>query len=213
MELVAKRRDGSEVMVEIALSPLQEHGLPYTVAAVRATRATRCPKAAASRSTAARCTRCRRHCRPSWARGPTWRSRSRTAAAEDEADVGGSVPRGLRVLMVEDDTEVRAVVSRFLEAMGCEVTTSVNAEQALPTLAPGAPFDLLLTDIALGAGMRGTELARHAQERLPQLPVLLMTGFSSGLIETPPGWELLRKPYTRADLARAIAKVLAVRGA
>src|SRR5688572_25419807 len=35
MELVAKRRDGSEVMVEIALSPLQQHGLPYTVAAIR----------------------------------------------------------------------------------------------------------------------------------------------------------------------------------
>src|SRR6185369_853601 len=36
MDLLALRRDGSEVMVEIALSPLQEHGLPYVVAAVRA---------------------------------------------------------------------------------------------------------------------------------------------------------------------------------
>jgi len=128
--------------------------------------------------------------------------------AEVEPDAGASVPPGLRVLMVEDDAEVRAVVRHFLEALGCDVTTSVNAEQALPLLEPGAPFDMLLTDIALGAGMRGTELAHRAHERLPQLPVLLMTGFSSGLIETPPGWELLRKPYTRADLARAIAKVL-----
>jgi len=36
MDLVAERRDGSEVMVEIALSPLQDHGLPYVVAAIRA---------------------------------------------------------------------------------------------------------------------------------------------------------------------------------
>jgi hypothetical protein len=49
------------------------------------------------------------------------------------------------------------------------------------------------------------------QQRLPNLPVLLMTGFSSAVIETPPGWEVLRKPYTRAELARAIAKVLAAR--
>ena len=132
-------------------------------------------------------------------------------AGEADTAAEGSVPEGLRVLLVEDDGEVRSVVQRSLSSLGCRVTSCINGEQALALLTPGAPFDFLLTDIALGAGMRGTELARQVQQRLPDLPVLLMTGFSSEVIETPPGWEVLRKPYTRAELARAIAKVLAAR--
>ena len=75
-----------------------------------------------------------------------------------------------------------------------------------------ASFDLLLTDIALGAGMRGTELAAQALLRIPVLAVLLMSGFSAELLEAdriaPPTWDLLRKPYSRDELARAIARVV-----
>ncbi|MEO6279269.1 PAS domain S-box protein [Roseateles sp.] len=131
----------------------------------------------------------------------------------DEPDnVTDVIPAGLRVMMVEDDTEVRAVAQRFLEMLGCRVTVSGSGEQALLTLTPGAPFDLLLTDIALGSGMRGTELARLAQERLPGLAILLMSGFSAELLDadrdSPPTWELLPKPYSRAELASAIARAL-----
>ena len=79
-------------------------------------------------------------------------------------------------------------------------------------LTPDAGFDLLLTDIALGAGMRGTRLAVEAQRRLPQLAVLLTSGFSAAMLDadrdSPPDRELLRKPYTRAALARAITRAL-----
>jgi CheY-like chemotaxis protein len=57
--------------------------------------------------------------------------------------------------------------------------------------------------------MRGTELAERARARLPQLPVLLMSGYASALLDAPPGWHLLRKPYTRAELGRAMARALA----
>jgi CheY-like chemotaxis protein len=87
----------------------------------------------------------------------------------------------------------------------------VNAEEALAALGSAGPYDLLLTDIALGPGMRGTELASRAQQQQPALRVLLMSGFASGLLAAPPGWELLRKPYTREDLSRSIAKVLGAR--
>jgi CheY-like chemotaxis protein len=79
-------------------------------------------------------------------------------------------------------------------------------------LSSAATFDLLLSDIALGAGMRGTQLAAQAQAMLPALQVLLMSGFSAELLEadrdSPPGWELLRKPYSREELAQAITRVL-----
>ena len=41
------------------------------------------------------------------------------------------------------------------------------------------------------------------------LPVLLMSGYASALLDAPPGWDLLRKPYTRAELGRAMARALA----
>jgi len=132
------------------------------------------------------------------------------AAFDDDmppADAGG-VPAGLRVLLVEDDPEVRAVVQAFLGSMACEVVACADAAQALEVLAHDTGFGLLLTDILLGSGMRGTALAEAVRARLPGLPVLLMSGFSSELLDEPSEWELLRKPYTRPELERAMAKVL-----
>ena len=134
------------------------------------------------------------------------------APLESEAEaVAGSVPPGLRVLLVEDDSEVRSVAQRFLAALGCTVIARANAEQARDELRPDAGIDMLVTDIALGPGMRGTELAELARQRMPALPVLLMSGYASALLDAPPGWDLLRKPYTRAELGRAMARALASR--
>ena len=135
-------------------------------------------------------------------------------ASDEPPPQAGALPPGLKVLMVEDDAEVRAVARQFLGALGCEVTTCASAEQALLLLRTGdVAFDLLLTDIALGSGMRGTELARQAQQRFPAMAVLLMSGFSADLLaadqDAPPGWELLQKPYSRGELAQAIARALA----
>jgi PAS domain S-box-containing protein len=129
---------------------------------------------------------------------------------EDEFDtVEGHLPPGLRVLLVEDDAEVRHVVQNFLKTMGCVPVPCADAALALDALACDAGIGLLLTDIALGVGMRGTDLAAEARRRRPGLPILLMSGFSSELLEMPLQWELLRKPYTRFELERAIVRALA----
>ena len=139
------------------------------------------------------------------------------APAASGVEAGHAVPTGVQVLLVEDDAEVRAVVRTFLDALGCKVSMASSAEQALLALEPDATFDLLLTDIALGPGMRGTELAKRAQSRFPRLAILLMSGFSAELLDadrdSPPSWELLRKPYSREELAGAIARVLGSPGA
>ncbi len=136
--------------------------------------------------------------------------------AEARGAASANVPKGLSVLMVEDDGEVRAVMHKFLETLGCVVHAVPSAEQALQWLEQGAGADLLLTDIALGAGMRGTALASEVQRRLPAMKILLMSGFSAELLEadrdSPSTWELLPKPCSRDELAHAIARVLA-RGA
>ena len=126
---------------------------------------------------------------------------------------GPAVAAGLSVLLVEDDDEVRTVIKRFLETLGCQVRTASSAEAALAMLDAGTDMQLLLTDIALGAGMRGTALAAEVQRRLPGVHVLLMSGFSAELLdadrESPSTWELLPKPCTRQELGQAIARVMA----
>ena len=138
---------------------------------------------------------------------------------DDEAAVedASAPPPGLKVLLVEDAAEVREVAWRFLDSLGCRVTQAASAEQALQYLGPDSDFELLLSDIALGPGMRGTRLAALARERLPRMAVLLMSGYSAELLEAdrdaPQDWELLRKPYTRSELAAAIARLMAMRAA
>jgi CheY-like chemotaxis protein len=125
------------------------------------------------------------------------------------------IPKGLRVLLVEDAADVRATVSTLLQSLNCEVACAASGEQAMSMLGPGTLYDLLLTDIALGGGMRGTDLAAAVQQRLPRLGILLMSGFSAELLEadrqSPREWQLLQKPCSREDLARAIGHVLSAR--
>ena len=121
---------------------------------------------------------------------------------------------GLGVLLVEDDAEVREVMRRFLESLACRVTEAASGEQALLAIDAGGQFDVLLSDIALGAGLRGTEVASRAQALSPSLAVVLMSGYSAELLEadsgSPPEWELLRKPCSREELSAAMARVLAM---
>jgi CheY-like chemotaxis protein len=147
---------------------------------------------------------------------PRWREAEAAAAASDTA--GGTVlPRHLKLLLVEDEPEVRKVIGNFLTTLGIKFTSATDGEQALAWLDSDGDIDLLLSDIALGPGMRGTELARLAQQRDPDLAVLLMSGFAPELLEAdadqPLPWELLRKPCTRNELAAALARALAVPGA
>jgi PAS domain S-box-containing protein len=128
-----------------------------------------------------------------------------------------ALPSGLKVLLVEDDAEVREVLRGSLKALKCRVTAAASGEQALLSLGSNDGFDVLLSDVALGAGMRGTRLAELAQQRQPGLAVLLMSGYSADLLDGDHGeplrWELLRKPCSREALAAALARLVMARDA
>jgi PAS domain S-box-containing protein len=140
------------------------------------------------------------------------RPKDEARALPEDDEQPRSVPAGLGVLLVEDDPEVRAVIHRFLESLRCAVTATASAEEALAALAETRRFDLLVSDIALGAGIRGTELAARAQQQFPEMAVLLMSGYSSDLLDadrdSPPAWELLRKPCSREELTQAVARAI-----
>jgi CheY-like chemotaxis protein len=136
-------------------------------------------------------------------------------AADAASATVATLPPGLRVLLVEDEPEVRRVVRRLLQGLGATVTEFSNAEEAAASLEAVADYDLLLTDIALGPGRRGTELAAEVLARVPGAAALLMSGYASDLLETGPAmatpWEVLRKPFEREALARAVARALTAR--
>jgi PAS domain S-box-containing protein len=129
------------------------------------------------------------------------------AALQGMAVADAAVPQGLSVLLVEDEPEVLRVVQAFLAQWHCRVMACSNAESALDAVADGAAhFDLLLSDVMLGHGLRGDHLAERVRALRPTMPVLLMSGYAG---EMPsPQWPLLRKPFTREQLSQAVLRVI-----
>jgi PAS domain S-box-containing protein len=115
-----------------------------------------------------------------------------------------------RILLVEDDGDVRALASAFLEQMGYQVVDVPNAAQALALLARDPAFDLLFSDVVLPGGMNGPQLAQQAMRAVPGLRALLASGYPrdalSGLDDDLGRVGLLTKPYSRDDLARAVRR-------
>lgn len=116
--------------------------------------------------------------------------------------------QGQRILVVEDDEDVRTVVSLMLSRADYEVVAAASPKDALAVLdEPGVSIDMLLTDIVM-PGTSGIVLAEEVRDRLPGLPVLLMSGYTSGALPgdpvLPDGVSLIRKPFTTASLLRAV---------
>jgi signal transduction histidine kinase/ActR/RegA family two-component response regulator len=111
-----------------------------------------------------------------------------------------------RVLLVEDDEEVAALVSEMLDQLGYDVTHAASGAAALGALADGRNVDLIFSDIMMPGGMNGVELAREIKKRRSDIPVLLTSGYSEGAVHEAEatGIRILAKPYHIADLAAAL---------
>ena len=117
-----------------------------------------------------------------------------------------------RVLVVEDDPDVRALIVTTLTAHGYTVRAARDARDALTTLDAEGDIDLLLTDVVLPGGINGSELAIAARHSRPDLRVLYISGYTRSALthqgRLDEGVVLLSKPFTRAQLARTIRVVL-----
>ena len=137
-----------------------------------------------------------------------------SAKTEDDRQPEDVAQRNARetILVVEDETDVRTVATRFLSAVGYHVVAAASAREALDLLIAKPDVDLLFSDVVLGSGMDGTELAREARRIRPNLPILLASGYqgSGDRRREEPGetFELLRKPYRREQLTGAIRRLL-----
>jgi PAS domain S-box-containing protein len=129
-------------------------------------------------------------------------------ASGDGAETAGLEPGGAgqRVLVVEDNIEVGRFATQILQDLGYATTWAANAEEALDRIGPdGGGFDVVFSDVVM-PGMGGIELAKLLRRRLPDLPVVLASGYSHVLAEEGAhGFELLQKPYS-ADQVSAILR-------
>ena len=131
-----------------------------------------------------------------------------TEAAEKLAEIeNAAAPRGGSVLLVEDNAEVAEVSASMLEQAGYRVERVPDAEAALALL-DRRRFDLVLSDIIMPGRYDGLALARLLRERAPDLPVLLVTGYSNRATEAATEFTVLRKPFHFQQLSQAVAQAL-----
>ncbi|MBL8622806.1 MAG: PAS domain S-box protein [Myxococcales bacterium] len=134
------------------------------------------------------------------------------AAVQRDRRAAG-LPRGHeRVLLVEDDANVRGLARRLLEPLGYRVHDHGSPADALAWLAAtDAPVDLLLTDVIMPT-MNGRELADRVRALRPTIRVLFVSGYTADVIAhhgvLGPGVEFLAKPYTREALATRLRDLL-----
>lgn len=109
-----------------------------------------------------------------------------------------------RVLLVEDDADVREVLMESLAASGWEVTQAEDGAAACAVLEGDVPLDILVTDVVMPGVVSGVALVRAAARLRPELPVLLISGYPTATLAAQGAEEaemnLLRKPFTHGEL-------------
>ena len=112
------------------------------------------------------------------------------------------------VLLVEDSAEIRELVQRILEEGGfqvlvaCDAATALQIESQFPR-----PIHLLLSDVMM-PGISGPELAKKLKQLRPEMRVMLMSGYSEGMLILNYGWYFLQKPFLGKALIDKVDHVL-----
>jgi two-component system cell cycle sensor histidine kinase/response regulator CckA len=126
----------------------------------------------------------------------------------DERDLSGEAT----VLLVEDEDAVRVFGSRALTNKGYRVLEAMDGEHALDVINEfDNPIDLIITDVMM-PGMDGHTLVRLVQEELPDIKVILMSGYAEdaipGEIEEDSSLHFLPKPFSLQELAGKVKEVM-----
>jgi PAS domain S-box-containing protein len=129
------------------------------------------------------------------------------ADGSDECDIDGGPP--YRILVVDDDDQVRSAIVTLVRSFGHEVVEAASGQDALELLDRDRRFDLLITDFAMPV-VHGTELAAIARRRIPGVPTLFVTGDAeaaeNGDLTAPA--RMLKKPFRQSDLAENLRQLL-----
>jgi CheY-like chemotaxis protein len=114
------------------------------------------------------------------------------------------------IMLVEDNHRLRKVAARTLKRLGMQVIEAETADEALIKLDEVSVCDILFSDIQLPGKLNGRQLSILAKDKYPKIKVLLTSGYEesraqNGDVEI--NGEVLKKPYTKADLERALTAI------
>lgn len=115
-----------------------------------------------------------------------------------------------KCLIVDDESLILTMLTEFIGQLGYHCQTAISGEVALRLLVEGS-YDLMITDISMGA-MDGIELTRLAKELYPDMPIIIMTGFTDqytydAAIEAGAA-DFLKKPFTLREIQARIARIM-----
>ncbi|MCB1940260.1 MAG: sigma-54-dependent Fis family transcriptional regulator, partial [Rhodocyclaceae bacterium] len=122
-----------------------------------------------------------------------------------------------RVLVVDDEPNLRKVLGAMLQQAGHEVVTEADGESALARVksSPRGTFDAVISDLRMPPGMDGMELLRKLQEEDQGLPVIILTAHGSvdAAVEAVKSGahDFLEKPFDRDQIATILGKAIATR--
>jgi NtrC-family two-component system response regulator AlgB len=118
-----------------------------------------------------------------------------------------------KLLVVDDEKNIRSSLSTLFESCGHQVRTAENAEEALALLAQDASFDLVLSDYRM-AELNGLELLQQIKRESPNLPVILMTAYATvenAVAAMRSGaTDYVTKPFTLEQIQHVVDRVLEV---
>jgi signal transduction histidine kinase len=117
-----------------------------------------------------------------------------------------SVGRRLSVLLVDDEDIVRVATAEMIRDLGHDVEEAGSGAEALASLENGLSVDVLVTDYMM-PGMDGAMLARRVKKTHPELPILLITGYT-GHTEEVLHLPRLAKPFGRTEIGEALVEIL-----
>ncbi len=120
--------------------------------------------------------------------------------------------RDEKVLLMEDDPEVRRLILSMLTKLDYQIIEAANGEQAMAAHDGNAGFELLLADVVLPGGMTGVDIAKEVTQRLPDIKILLVSGHPDDILAQcgplATVLRMLRKPIQMEDLAHSLREVL-----
>ena len=116
-----------------------------------------------------------------------------------------------KLLIVDDEKNIRANLTTFFEGAGYEVRTAEGGPQALALLSEESGFDVVLTDYLM-AEMNGYQLLQHIKVRDPDIPVILMTAYATvenAVAAMKAGaYDYLTKPFSLDQVQHAVERAL-----
>ena len=118
-----------------------------------------------------------------------------------------AIDRPLAILLIDDEEIVRTATAEMIRDLGHEVIEAAGGAEALGKLAAGLRVDAVITDYKMPR-IDGAELSRRVNAVRPGVPVLIITGYT-GTTEDILKLPRLAKPFTQADIAAALAALIA----